>query len=87
MNWRASIAFGTSLILLGLVLVPFIWECGAGISGWNVLIFGLIAIGSSSLGSATGRATAQRVLGIVVTVIGVLASLLVIGALTSGSCS
>jgi hypothetical protein len=68
-------------------LVPPIWGCGDGISGWNVLVFVFVAVGASQLGAAVGRWTGQRVVGIAVTIVAVLASLLAIGILTAGSCS
>jgi hypothetical protein len=83
---QASAAFGATLILVALALVPFIWGCGEGVSGWNVLIFGLIAFGSSQLGAAVGRATRQRLVGIGMTIIAVLASLFLVGVITVGTC-
>jgi hypothetical protein len=79
---KTNVAIGAGAILVALALVPAIWACGEGISGWNVLIFGLVAAGSSQLGSAAGRWSSQRV-----TVIGVLVSLFAIGVITSGTCS
>jgi hypothetical protein len=84
---KTNVAIGSGAILVALALVPAIWACGEGISGWNVLIFGLVAAGSSQLGSAAGRWSGQRVVGIAVTVIGVLVSLFAIGVITSGTCS
>jgi hypothetical protein len=78
--------FGVVAILLGLALVPALWECGAGPSGWNVLIFILVAIGGSQIGAGVGRLTEQRVVGIGATVISVLGALLVINAIAEGSC-
>jgi len=84
---KAHAALGASAILLALALVPAIWGCGEGISGWNVLVFGLIAVGSSSLGSAVGRWTGQRLLGIPMTVIAVLLALGALGVITAERCS
>jgi hypothetical protein len=75
------------MILLALALVPAIWGCGGGVTGWNVLVLGLVAAGASSLGGAGGRWTGQRLVGILITVVAVLLSLVVIGAITSGTCS
>jgi hypothetical protein len=79
-------ALGASAILVGVALVPFIWGCGEGVSGWNVLVFVLIAFGSSQLGAAVGRFTRQRLVGIGATVIAVLAALFIIGVITAGTC-
>jgi hypothetical protein len=68
-------------------LVPLIWSCGDGVSGWNVLVFIFVAFGASQLGAAVGRWTGQRVVGISVTIVAVLASLLAIGVITAGTCS
>jgi hypothetical protein len=84
---KAHVALGASAILVALALVPAIWGCGEGISGWNVLVFGLIAAGASSFGSAAGRLTGQRLVGILVTVIAVLISLFVLGVITAETCS
>jgi hypothetical protein len=84
---KTNAAIGSGAILLALALVPAIWACGEGISGWNVLIFGLVAAGASQLGSAAGRWSGQRVVGIAVTVIAVLVSLFAIGGITAGTCS
>jgi hypothetical protein len=83
---KTHAALGASAILLGLALVPAIWGCGEGVSGWNVLIFGLIALGASWLGSAVGRSTGQRLLGIAMTVLAVLAALFLVGVITAGTC-
>jgi hypothetical protein len=74
-------AFGSTLILAGLALVPAIWECGAGVSGWNVLVFGLIAFGASQIGAAVGRWTGQRLAGIGITIVAVLAALFMVGVI------
>ena len=87
MSPKTTAAIGSSAILLALALAPAIWACGEGISGWNVLIFGLVAAGASQLGSAAGRWSGQRMVGIAVTVIGVLISLFAIGVITAGTCS
>ncbi len=87
MNPKTNVAVGSSAILVGLALVPFIWGCGEGVSGWNVLVFGLIAAGASQLGSAAGTWTGQRLVGIAVTVIGVLIALFGLGIATAGTCS
>jgi hypothetical protein len=86
-NPKTNVAIGATAILLGLVLVPFIWGCGEGVSGWNVLVFGLIAAGASQFGSAAGRWTGQRLVGVAVTVIAVLVALFGIGVITAGTCS
>jgi hypothetical protein len=86
-NPKANVAIGATAILLALLLVPFIWGCGESVSGWNVLIFGLIAGGASQLGAAAGRWTGQRLVGIGVTVIGVLVALVGLGLATAGTCS
>jgi hypothetical protein len=83
---RANAAFGASAILLALVLVPVLWECGAGVSGWNVLVFGLIALGASQLGAAVGRWSRQRLAGIGMTIVSVLAALGAVGIITAGPC-
>jgi chromate transport protein ChrA len=51
------------------------------------VIFIFVAVGASQLGAAVGRSTGQRLVGILVTIIAVLASLLAIGILTAGTCS
>jgi hypothetical protein len=86
-NAKANAAIGATCILLALALVPFIWGCGEGVSGWNVLVFGLIAGGASQFGSAAGRLTSQRVVGIGVTVIAVLVALFGLGVATAATCS
>jgi hypothetical protein len=83
---KAYAALGAGAILLALALVPAIWGCDEGISGWNVLVFGLIAGGSSWLGSAGGRWSGQRLVGILVTVIAVLLSLGVLSLVTESTC-
>jgi hypothetical protein len=83
---RTNAALGAGAILLALVLVPVIWSCGEGISGWNVLVFGLVAAGASQLGGAAGRWTTQRFVGIAVTVMAVLVSLVAISLITAGTC-
>jgi hypothetical protein len=50
-------------------------------------VFVLVAFGASQGGAAVGRWTGQRLVGIAVTVMAVLASLLAIGILTAGTCS
>ena len=87
MNAKANAATGATAILLALALVPFIWGCGEGVSGWNVLVFGLIAAGASQFGNAAGRWTDQRLVGIAVTVIAVLVALLGLGIATAATCS
>jgi hypothetical protein len=86
-NPKTNIAIGATAILLALVLVPFIWGCGESVSGWNVLIFGLIAGGASQFGSAAGHWTGQRLVGIAVTIAGVLVALLGLGLATAWTCS
>jgi hypothetical protein len=86
-NPRTNVAIGATAILLALLLVPLIWGCGESVSGWNVLIFGLIAGGASQLGAAAGRWTDQRLVGIAVTVAAVLLALLGLGLATAGTCS
>jgi hypothetical protein len=86
MTPKGQAAVGATLILIGLVLVPLIWGCGESISGWNVLIFGLVAFGSSQFGAAVGRWSNQRLAGIGGTIIAVLVSLFAIGVITSGTC-
>jgi hypothetical protein len=86
-NPKTNVAIGATAILLALVLVPFIWGCGESVSGWNVLIFGLIAGGASQFGTAAGRWTGQRLVGIAATVAGVLIALLGLGLATALTCS
>ena len=86
MTAKGHAAFGSSLILIALALVPAIWDCGAGVSGWNVLVFGLIAFGASQLGAAMGRWTGKRLSGIAMTVVAVLAALFMVGVITAGKC-
>jgi hypothetical protein len=86
MSARGHAALGASLILLGLALVPFIWACGKGVADWNVLVFGLIAFGASQAGAAMGRWTRQRLAGIAMTILVVLAALLAVALITSRSC-
>ena len=86
MNAKTNAAIGATAILLALALVPFIWGCGDGVSGWNVLVFGLIAAGASQFGSAAGRWTGQRLIGIAVTVIAVLVALFGLGLATAATC-
>jgi hypothetical protein len=83
---KGHAAFGATLILVALALVPLIWECGAGVSGWNVLVFALVAFGASQIGAAMGRWTGKRLTGIAMTVVAVLAALFMIGVITAGSC-
>jgi hypothetical protein len=85
-SWKGHGAIGAGAILVGLALVPLIWECDAGISGWNVLIFVLIAVGASQFGAAFGRVTRQRLVGIGATVIAVLGALVLIGVINEGRC-
>jgi hypothetical protein len=84
---KGHAALGASLILVALALVPFMWACGEGISGWNVLVFGLMAFGASQLGAAVGRWTRQRLAGIGMTIAAVLAALFALGVVTAGTCS
>ncbi len=86
MTWRAHVGFGVVAILVGLALSTAIWECGGGASGWNVLIFVLVAIGGSQVGAGVGRLTEQRVVGIAATVGAVLGALLLINAFAEGRC-
>ena len=86
MGAQTHAALGASAILVALGLVPLIWGCGDGVSGWNVLVFVLVAFGASQLGAAAGRWSTQRAVGIAVTIIAVLASLLAIGVITAGTC-
>ena len=83
---KANAALGATLILVAVALVPLIWGCGEGISGWNVLIFGLIALGASQLGAAIGRVTRQRLAGIGMTVAAVLVALFLVGVINAGTC-
>jgi hypothetical protein len=85
-NAKTNAAIGATAILLALALVPFIWGCGESVSGWNVLVFGLIAAGASQFGSAAGRWTGRRVVGIAVTVIAVLVALFGLGLATATTC-
>jgi hypothetical protein len=85
-NPKTNVALGATSILVALALVPFLWGCGEGVSGWNVLVFGLIAAGASQFGSAAGRWTGQRVVGIAVTVVAVLIALFGLGVTTAASC-
>jgi hypothetical protein len=87
MSARGHAVLGASLILLGLVLVPFIWACGKGVADWNVLVFGLIAFGASQVGAAMGRWTRQRLAGIAMTILAVLAALSAIAVVTAATCS
>ena len=86
MTAKAHAALGAGAIVVALVLVPFIWSCGKGVAGWNVLVFVLIAFGGSQFGAAVGRWTHQRVVGILATVAAVLLALVVIGAITARTC-
>jgi hypothetical protein len=86
LSTKAHAALGAGAIVLALALVPAIWGCDEGLSGWNVLVLGLMAGGSSSLGSAGGRWTGQRLVGILVTVMAVLLSLGILSAITAGTC-
>jgi hypothetical protein len=86
MTPQSQAAIGASLILAGLALVPVIWGCGDSVSGWNVLVFTLVAFGSSQLGAAVGRWSKQRLAGIGATIVAVLASLFAIGVITAGTC-
>jgi hypothetical protein len=83
---QTQAAVGATGILVGLVLVPFIWGCGDSVSGWNVLIFGLVAFGASQLGASVGRWSNQRLAGIGATIAAVLAALFAIGVITQGTC-
>ena len=78
--------FGVGAILAGLALVPLLWQCDTGPSGWNVLIFILVAVGASQLGAGVGRLTEQRIVGIGATVVAVLGALLLINAVAEGRC-
>lgn len=86
MSPKGHAALGATAILVALALVPPIWACGEGISGWNVLVFGLIAFGASQLGAAVGRWSRQRLTGIAVTIVAVLGALFMVGVITAGSC-
>ena len=86
MTPQTQAAVGATGVLAGLALVPFIWGCGDSVSGWNVLIFGLVAFGASQLGAAVGRWSNQRLAGIGATIVAVLAALFVIGVITQGTC-
>jgi hypothetical protein len=86
MSAKGHAALGAALILVALALVPFIWACGKGVADWNVLVFGLIAFGASQAGAAMGRWTRQRLAGIAMTILVVVAALLAVALITSGSC-
>jgi len=83
---QAQAGVGATLILGGLALVPLIWGCGDSVSGWNVLVFGLVAFGASQFGAAVGRWSNQRLAGIGATIVAVLAALGAIGVITAGTC-
>jgi hypothetical protein len=83
---QAQSAVGATLIIVGLALVPLIWGCGDSVSGWNVVVFALVAFGSSQIGAAVGRWANQRAAGIGATIVAVLASLFAIGVITAGTC-
>ena len=77
---------GAVAILVALALVPAAWHCSGAIRGWNFVIFALVAVGGSAVGSAAGRQARRRLVGILVTVVVVLAALFAVGGLGSLGC-
>jgi hypothetical protein len=77
---------GAVAILVALALIPAAWHCSGAIRGWNFVIFALVAVGGSMIGSAAGRYARRRLVGIAVTALVVVAALFAVGGLASGSC-
>lgn len=86
MTTRTTALVGLTAILGALALVPAAWHCSGNVQGWNFVIFALVAAGGSIVGSAAGRQFKSRLAGILATVVTVLAALLAVGGLASGSC-
>ena len=86
MTPQTQAGVGATGILAGLALVPFIWGCGDSVSGWNVLVFGLVAFGASQLGAAVGRWSKHPRGRLGGPGVAVLAALFAIGVITEGTC-
>jgi preprotein translocase subunit SecG len=86
MTTRTTALLGATLIVVGLALVPAFWHCSGNVQGWNFVIFALVAAGGSIVGSAAGRRFQSRLAGILATVVVVMAALLAVTALATGSC-
>jgi hypothetical protein len=77
---------GLVAILIALALVPAVWHCSGAVAGWNFVIYALIAVGGSILGSAGGRLAKRRVVGIGVTVLAVGLALFAVTGLATIGC-
>lgn len=83
---RTTAISGFTAILVALALVPITWHCSGEIEGWNFVIYALIAVGGSILGSAGGRVRKSRLVGIAATVLVVAAALFVVSGLAALVC-
>jgi hypothetical protein len=83
---RTTAIIGFTAIFVALVLVPTTWHCSGAIEGWNFVIYALIAVGGSILGSAAGRVRKSRLVGIAATVLVVAATLFVVSGLAALVC-
>ena len=86
MTVRTTAIIGFTAILVALALVPITWNCSGAIEGWNFVIYALIAVGGSILGSAAGRVRKSRLVGIAATVLVVAATLFVVSGLAALVC-
>jgi hypothetical protein len=83
---RTTAIIGFTAILVALALVPTTWNCSGAIEGWKFVIYALIAVGGSILGSASGRVRKSRLVGIAATVLVVAATLFVVSGLAALVC-
>ena len=86
MTARTTAIAGGVAILVAIALVPLAWHCSGAIRGWNFVIFALLAAGGSAVGSAAGRFARRRLVGVLTTVVVVLAALFAVGGLGSLGC-
>jgi hypothetical protein len=83
---RTTVVIGFVAILIALALVPATWHCSGAVEGWNFVIYALIAVGGSIVGSAGGRLAKRRVVGVVVTVLTVGLALFAVTGLAAIGC-
>jgi hypothetical protein len=77
---------GTVAMLVALALVPSTWHCSGAITGWNFVIFALLAGGGTAVGAAAGHVARRRLVGVAVTALVVVAALTAIAALAAQRC-
>jgi hypothetical protein len=83
---RTTAIVGAVAILIALVLVPITWDCSGAVEGWNFIIYALIAVGGSIIGSVGGRLAKRRLVGIATTVLTVGLALFAVSGLAAIGC-